>query len=158
MTKRKVKKAIAIVGEGITEWMYFDYIRRNHRYAFSLKPDLPKHSHYSHIFKKAKELIQKGYDIVFCVLDLGQEVVIMTRTMPCQLTFRNISQTMRKVEIISKALGSLVPWRQMENKEEQYNMQYTSWKRLEGILMSQDALSLKYISYFNNWKNANCAR
>jgi hypothetical protein len=52
MTKRKVKKAIAIVGEGITEWMYFDYIRRNRRYAFSLKPDLPKHSHYSHIFKK----------------------------------------------------------------------------------------------------------
>jgi hypothetical protein len=70
MAKRNVKKAIAIVGEGITEWMYFDYIRRNRRYAFSLKPDLPKHSDYSYIFQKAKELIQKGYDIVFCVLDL----------------------------------------------------------------------------------------
>nr|WP_319473845.1 hypothetical protein [uncultured Sphaerochaeta sp.] len=39
MTKRKVKKAIAIVGEGITEWMHFDYFRRNNQYVFPLNPD-----------------------------------------------------------------------------------------------------------------------
>jgi hypothetical protein len=54
----------------------------------------------------------------------------MIRTMPYLLNFRNISQIMRKVEIISKAQGSLAPWRQMANRKEQYNMQFTSCKRL----------------------------
>jgi len=38
--KRPFKKSIGIVGEGLTERMYFDYIRKNRRYTFTLKPDL----------------------------------------------------------------------------------------------------------------------
>ncbi len=68
--RRSVKKAIGIVGEGLTERMYFDYIRRSRRYSFTLKPDLPGHSDYVHIFKKAKQLLQKGFDLVFCVVDI----------------------------------------------------------------------------------------
>lgn len=70
MSKKPLKKSIAIIGEGLTEWMYFDYIRRNRRYSFSLKPDLPKHSSYTYIFAKAEELCSKGFDVAFCVLDV----------------------------------------------------------------------------------------
>ena len=67
--RRPLKKSIGIVGEGLTERMYFEYIRSSRRYAFSLKPDLPSHTDYAHIFAKAKSMIAKGYDLVFCVLD-----------------------------------------------------------------------------------------
>jgi len=50
--------------------MYFDHIRKNRRYSFSLKPDLPKHASYTYIFAKAEELCSKGFDIAFCVLDI----------------------------------------------------------------------------------------
>lgn len=70
MSKKPLKKSIAIIGEELTEWMYFDYIRRNRRYSFSLKPDLPKHSSYTYIFAKAEELCSKGFDVAFCVLDV----------------------------------------------------------------------------------------
>ena len=67
---KQLKKSIGIVGEGLTERMYFDYIRSNRRYVFSLKPDLPSHTDYNHIFAKAKEMVRKGFDLVFCVLDI----------------------------------------------------------------------------------------
>ena len=71
--KRKQQQArfsIAIVGEGFTEWKYFDYIRITRRYFFTLKPELPKHSNYKTVFKKGKELASKAYDLVFCVVDI----------------------------------------------------------------------------------------
>ena len=70
MSRKPLKKSIAVIGEGLTEWMYFDHIRKNRRYSFSLKPDLPKHSSYIYIFAKAKELCSKGFDMAFCVLDI----------------------------------------------------------------------------------------
>ena len=70
MSRKPLKKSIAIIGEGLTEWMYFDHIRKNRRYSFSLKPDLPKHASYTYIFAKAEELCSKGFDIAFCVLDI----------------------------------------------------------------------------------------
>lgn len=68
--KRKVTKAIAIVGEGMSEWLYFDYIRTDRRYPFELRPDLPKHSDYRTVFAHAKKLLSSGYDFVFCVVDV----------------------------------------------------------------------------------------
>lgn len=62
--------SIAIVGEGLTEWEYFDYIRISRRYLFTLKPELPKHSDYKTVFKKGKDLASKAYDLVFCVVDM----------------------------------------------------------------------------------------
>ena len=70
MSRKPLKKSIAIIGEGLTEWMYFDHIRKIRRYSFSLKPDLPKHANYMYVFAKAKELCAKGFDIAFCVLDI----------------------------------------------------------------------------------------
>ena len=72
MARRQMKKEIratyAIVCEGYTEWYYFDYIKSKRRYPFKLKPELPVHSSYRHIFEKAKALLQKEeYSAVFCV-------------------------------------------------------------------------------------------
>lgn len=35
-----MKKSIAIIGEGETEWFYFDSLRVTCRYPFRLAPDL----------------------------------------------------------------------------------------------------------------------
>lgn len=35
-----MKKSIAIIGEGETEWFYFDSLRVASRYPFRLAPDL----------------------------------------------------------------------------------------------------------------------
>lgn len=85
--KRPFKKSIGIVGEGLTERMYFDYIRKNRRYTFTLKPDLPGHTDYAHIFKKAKQLVKNGFDLVFCVLDIDSILkngMIDTFTQECK--------------------------------------------------------------------------
>lgn len=39
-----VKKCIAIIGEGETEWFYFDSLRIACRYPFKVAPDFPQHS------------------------------------------------------------------------------------------------------------------
>lgn len=75
MAKKQIKKNIrvsyAVVCEGYTEWYYFDYIKTNRKYPFRLKPEIPGHSSYKDIFKKAKSLISKEeYNAVFCVFDL----------------------------------------------------------------------------------------
>ena len=41
---RRVRKSIAIIGEGLTEYRYVDDMRTTERYRFSLVPGIPKHS------------------------------------------------------------------------------------------------------------------
>ncbi len=68
---KKIKKAIAIVGEGISEQEYFISFKRNKRYSFKIKPDLPQNSDFTGIFKKANKLIEKDdYDLVYCLIDM----------------------------------------------------------------------------------------
>lgn len=74
---RKGKYRIAIVGEGHTEWHYFDSLRTEKRYKFQISPELPKHSDYESIFRLAEKLSEQGYDEVFCVLDL--DVIVNPR-------------------------------------------------------------------------------
>lgn len=47
---RTVTKSIAIIGEGETEWFYFDSLRIACRYPFKVAPDFPQHSDINHIF------------------------------------------------------------------------------------------------------------
>ena len=42
--RRTVTKSIAIIGEGETEWFYFDSLRVACRYPFKVAPDFPQHS------------------------------------------------------------------------------------------------------------------
>ncbi len=70
-SKNKILKySIAIVGEGATEWYYFDSLRTEKRYSFQVSPELPTHSDFASIFRSAEKLAIEGFDEVFCVLDL----------------------------------------------------------------------------------------
>ena len=40
---RTVTKSVAIIGEGETEWFYFDSLRVACRYPFKVAPDFPQH-------------------------------------------------------------------------------------------------------------------
>ena len=48
---RTVTKSIAIIGEGETEWFYFDSLRIICRYPFKVAPAFPQHSDIYHILK-----------------------------------------------------------------------------------------------------------
>ena len=48
---RTVTKSIAIIGEGETEWFYFDSLRVACRYPFKVAPDFPQHSDIKHILR-----------------------------------------------------------------------------------------------------------
>lgn len=56
---RRVRKSIAIIGEGLTEYRYVDDMRTTERYRFSLVPGIPKHSDIddivNHIYRELKE-------------------------------------------------------------------------------------------------------
>ncbi|MDO9510332.1 MAG: RloB family protein [Bacteroidales bacterium] len=69
---RPQKFQVAIVGEGETEWFYFNDMRQHESFSFKVEPDLPKHSDYKSIIKTARKKRDKGYDLVFCVLDLDR--------------------------------------------------------------------------------------
>ncbi len=59
MRKRTLKKSIAIVGEGLTEWMYFDYIRRSEDILFLLNQTYPSIRIFNTSSKKQKNYIHK---------------------------------------------------------------------------------------------------
>ncbi len=67
---RKLKTTVAIVGEGITEQIYFSHIKSSKEFSFDIKPELPKHSAVKDLVKKAEELSKKEYDKVIVIFDL----------------------------------------------------------------------------------------
>lgn len=64
------KKSVAIIGEGETEWFYFDAMRVSKRYPFKLCPGMPKHSDIKYIIGLAQKYIKEGYDYVVCLVDM----------------------------------------------------------------------------------------
>lgn len=50
-----MRKSIAIIGEGETEWFYFDSMRVACRYPFRLAPDFPAHSDIDHLLNLLKQ-------------------------------------------------------------------------------------------------------
>ena len=67
-----VKKSIAIIGEGETEWWYFDTLRIACRYKFKLAPDFPQHSDIPHMAKLAEEYVKRDTDYVVCLVDMDR--------------------------------------------------------------------------------------
>lgn len=67
---RRVRRSIAIIGEGLTEYRYVDDLRTTERYRFSLVPGIPKHSDIDAIVNLAKERVNAGYDYVLCLIDM----------------------------------------------------------------------------------------
>lgn len=70
--RKTVSKSIAVIGEGETEWFYFDSLRIACRYPFKVAPDFPRHSDISHILKLVESYIYKQYDYIVCLLDMDR--------------------------------------------------------------------------------------
>lgn len=69
---RTVIKSIAIIGEGETEWFYFDSLRVACRYPFKVAPDFPQHSDINHILKLVESYLNKQYDFIVCLFDMDR--------------------------------------------------------------------------------------
>lgn len=67
-----MKKSIAIIGEGETEWFYFESLRIAKRYPFKLSPGFPQHADIEHILKLAKVKLAEHYDYVVCLIDMDR--------------------------------------------------------------------------------------
>ena len=67
-----MKKSIAIIGEGETEWFYFESLRVACRYPFKLSPGFPQPADIDHILKLAKTKLSEGYDYVICLIDMDR--------------------------------------------------------------------------------------
>ncbi len=68
----KTSKSIAIIGEGETEWFYFDSLRIARRYPFKVAPDFPQHSDVKHILKLLTSYLNQQYDFVVCLFDMDR--------------------------------------------------------------------------------------
>ena len=66
---RKLREAIAVVGEGVTEWCYFENLKRKEHLTIHLKPELPSHSGWQAVVSKAKMLLVQEFDKVYCIID-----------------------------------------------------------------------------------------
>ena len=67
-----IKKSIAIIGEGETEWWYFETLRIACRYKFKVAPDFPQHSDIPHIAKLAEDYVKRETDYVVCLVDMDR--------------------------------------------------------------------------------------
>ena len=67
-----VKKSIAIIGEGETEWWSFETLRIACRYKFKVAPDFPQHSDIPHMAKLAEDYVKRETDYVVCLVDMDR--------------------------------------------------------------------------------------
>lgn len=72
--KRKLLRRIAVVGDGVTEKIYFEQLKELERLKdVVIKPELPGKSAKGGSYKKAlntaKSLVEDGYDHVYCLID-----------------------------------------------------------------------------------------
>lgn len=89
-----MRKSIAIIGEGETEWFYFEALRVACRYPFKVAPDFPQHSDIPHMAKLAENKIKSEYDHVLCLVDMDRLLANPTE----MTTYRNIrKKSSRKI-------------------------------------------------------------
>jgi len=93
---RKLYPAIAIVGEGIVEQIYFTQLKQSEKVNFSVKPDLPKHPTAQSIIDKAHELLSKEYDMVFCIIDMDQ----INQNQQSQVLYAQLKKTHQSQKLI----------------------------------------------------------
>ena len=65
----KLKNRFVILGEGPTEFYYFDSLKELFK-GLSIRPDYPKHTSIRELDKKISESIALGYSHIFCVIDM----------------------------------------------------------------------------------------
>lgn len=73
--QRPLEYTVKIYCEGFTEWYYFEWLRTNNRFKFSMEPDIPKNSRSSYkqnlklIDKELRKKSQERADAIFLVID-----------------------------------------------------------------------------------------
>jgi hypothetical protein len=72
MQMGKLKQPIVIIGEGPTEYYYFNSLKDRFR-NIQIEPTMPKHTSILEIGRKIEECIANGYAKVFCVIDMDNK-------------------------------------------------------------------------------------
>ena len=70
----KLKHSVLILGEGPTEFYYFNSLRDIVK-GLTVKPDYPKHTSIKELEEKIEDGITDGYDRIFCVIDMDTKDV-----------------------------------------------------------------------------------
>jgi hypothetical protein len=69
----KIKDSIAVIGEGITEYYYFNSLKDEFT-QLNLRPMYPKHStSLVDLEQEIDKAINKGYNQIFCVIDMDNK-------------------------------------------------------------------------------------
>lgn len=80
----KLKHSVLILGEGPTEFYYFNSLRDVIK-GLTIKPDYPKHTSIKELQEKIEEGIVAGYDSIFCVIDMDTKHEEPERTLYASL-------------------------------------------------------------------------
>lgn len=70
---RKIKDSIAVIGEGITEYYYFNSVKDEYK-QLNFKPTCPKHStNISELEYEIENAIDMEYSFIFCIIDMDNK-------------------------------------------------------------------------------------
>ena len=69
----KLKDAIIILGEGPTEFFYFNSLKDDFPFLQNIEPKTPKHSNINELQKQIEQAVTNGYSKVFCVIDMDNK-------------------------------------------------------------------------------------
>ncbi len=73
MKMKKLKDAITIIGEGITEFYYFNSVKDEYK-QLNLKPSYPKHStSLIDLEYEIEKAVDREYSKIFCVIDMDNK-------------------------------------------------------------------------------------
>ena len=68
----KLRESAMIIGEGITEFYYFQSLCDVYKQVV-FKPDCPKHTSIKELEIKIREAAEKGYTHIFCIIDMDNK-------------------------------------------------------------------------------------
>jgi hypothetical protein len=68
----KLSQTMVIIGEGPTEYYYFNSLKDRFR-SIQFEPKMPKHTSMREFARKIEECVASGYSKVFCVIDMDNK-------------------------------------------------------------------------------------
>lgn len=95
----KIRKSIAIIGEGETEQSYFHSLKSYKRFYIKIEPTFPRHSDIEDIVNLAEKYILENYDYVICLIDMdviSQNVIEMRKYQECKKRIFDDTNKIRK--------------------------------------------------------------
>lgn len=95
-----MKKSIAIIGEGETEWFYFESLRIRCSYLFKVAPDFPQHSDIGHMMKLVDTYVAREYDYVVCLVDMDRLFRVPKEMALYQKTRRKYSKNKKESKVL----------------------------------------------------------